>query len=205
MSSTTRRLTSIKGLALALGVIGCGLSSTASADASGEMLAGNCAGCHGVGGNSVGPAAPSIAAMDPMVFVDTMEAFQSGETYSTVMGRLAKGYSEDELEKMAAYFHAQQYRPAEQSYDKTLAAKGARLHDKYCEKCHVDGGKPLVDEEDYNILAGQWVPYLRYTMSDFIEDRREMEKKMRRKLEQMLEAEGDAGLDALYAFYASQQ
>ncbi len=197
--------TNIKRLTLAIGIIGLGLSSTASAEVSGAMLAGNCAGCHGSSGNSLGPAAPSISAMDPLVFVETMQAFQSGETYSTVMGRLAKGYSEDELEKMAAYFHAQEYRPAEQPYDKALASEGAKLHDKYCEKCHAEGGKPLVDEEDYNILAGQWVPYLRYTMSDFLENRREMDKKMRKKLEQMLEAEGDAGLDALYAFYASQQ
>ncbi|MBK1721974.1 c-type cytochrome [Thiocystis violacea] len=191
--------------ACAIGAVALGLSSLASADATPEMLAEACAGCHGPGGNSAGPAAPSIAAMDPMVLVDTMETFKSGDTYSTIMGRIAKGYSTEEFQKMAEYFHAQEYQPAKQTYDQALADKGAKLHDKYCEKCHAEGGKPLVDEEDYNILAGQWSPYLRFTMSDFREDRREMEKKMRKKLEEMLAAEGDAGLDALFAYYASQQ
>ncbi|EXJ14884.1 c-type cytochrome [Imhoffiella purpurea] len=195
-----------KPLTHAIGAIALGLSSAAGADgATGEMLAGACAGCHGDSGNSMGPAAPSIAAMDPMVFVDAMEAFKSGETYSTVMGRIAKGYSSQEFEKMGQYFKQQTYVPADQGYEVALVDEGARLHDKYCEKCHAEGGKPLVDEEDYSILAGQWTPYLQFAMSDFREDRREMEKKMRRKLEEMLEREGEESLDAVFSFYASQQ
>ncbi|MBK1719936.1 c-type cytochrome [Thiocystis violacea] len=192
-------------LALASGVLTLGLSSNAAAEATAEMLANSCAGCHGTHGNSVGPASPSISAMDPVVFVDTMEAFKSGDTNSTIMGRIAKGYSTEEFQKMATYFHKQPYQPARQSFDTALADKGAKLHDKYCEKCHAEGGKPLVDEEDYNILAGQWTPYLQFAMSDFREERRPMEKKMANKLNEMLKAEGDAGLDALFAFYASQQ
>jgi sulfide dehydrogenase cytochrome subunit len=42
-------------------------------------------------------------------------------------------------------------------------------------------------------------------MSDFREERRPMEKKMASKLRELLKAEGDEGLEALYAFYASQQ
>ncbi|MBK5964383.1 cytochrome c4 [Thiocystis minor] len=190
---------------LLTGALALGASSGAWAEATGAMLANSCAGCHGPHGNSVGPASPSIAAMDPVVFVETMEEFKNGETYSTIMGRIAKGYSTGEFEKMAEYFHAQTYQPAKQSFDTALADKGAKLHDKYCEKCHAEGGKPLVDEEDYNILAGQWLPYLQYAMEDFRADRREMEKKMRTKLNELLKAEGEDGIAAVNAFYASQQ
>ncbi|KXX63451.1 c-type cytochrome [Marichromatium gracile] len=193
-------------LSLTAGLLALGLVSAAQAgDATPEMLANACAGCHGTEGNSMGPAAPSISAMDPLVFVDTMEAFKSGDTYSTVMGRIAKGYDTAEFEAMAEYFHAQPYRPAPQDYDAALVDTGAQLHDRFCEKCHAEGGIPLVDEEDYNILAGQWMPYLRYAMEDFRADRRELPKKMRSKLEDMLEHHGEDGLEALYAFYASQQ
>lgn len=198
MRSTTK-------LALVAGSLTLLVASGARADATGEMLSGTCAGCHGPGGNSVGPAIPNISAMDPMVFVDTMEAYKDGDTYSTVMGRIAKGYSTEEFERMAEYFHAQEYQPAEQSFDTALVDEGAKLHDKYCEKCHAEGGKPLVDEEDYNILAGQWTPYLQFTMDDFRADRRPIEKKMRNKLDRMLEAKGEESLDAVYAYYASQQ
>ena len=42
-------------------------------------------------------------------------------------------------------------------------------------------------------------------MDDFQNDRREMPKKMKKQLEKMVKKEGDKGLDALYAYYASQQ
>jgi sulfide dehydrogenase cytochrome subunit len=192
--------------ALVGGALALGLSAGAMADddlPTGKMLVDTCAGCHGTNGNSVGPASPTIAAMDPYVFVDMMVAFAEEDTYSTIMGRIARGYTEEEYELMGEYLHSQQFQPAEQEFDQALVDKGAELHDKYCEKCHIEGGKPVPDEEDYYILAGQWTPYVKNAMSDFREDRRILPKKMGRKLERMLEAEGEESLAALYAFYAA--
>jgi sulfide dehydrogenase cytochrome subunit len=188
------------------GVLALGLSAAAPASddlPTGKMLVDTCAGCHGTNGNSVGPASPTISAMDPLVFVDMMKAFAEDETYSTIMGRIARGYTDEELELMGEYLHGIAYQPAKQALDQGLVDKGAKLHDRYCEKCHIEGGKPVPEEEDYYILAGQWTPYLKNAMSDFQNDRREMPKKMRRKLDSMLEAEGEDSLTALYAFYAA--
>jgi sulfide dehydrogenase cytochrome subunit len=197
----------MKKLALVGGALALGLSSLAFAEdgPSGKMLVDTCAGCHGTNGNSVGPASPSISAMDPIVFVDTMIAFTNGDTYSTIMGRIAKGYTEEEFERMAEYLHKQPYIAATQDYDESLVDEGAKLHDKYCEKCHIEGGIPVPEEEDYYILAGQWTPYLKYAMTDFEEERRIMPKKMGRKMEEMYENEGKDAMAALYAFWASQQ
>ena len=175
--------------------------------ASARMLSETCAGCHGTDGASVGPASPTIALMEKEAFVETMKGFQSGEIYSTVMGRIAKGYTEEEIGLMADFYAGQKFVAAKQEFDEGLVKTGEKLHDKYCEKCHAEGGKPIRGEEDeeYYILAGQWTPYLRYAMSDFREDRREMPKKMGKQLEKLIEKEGDKGLDALFAFYASQQ
>lgn len=186
-------------------LLGLGSSAAMAEGATAEMLANTCAGCHGTHGNSVGPASPTIAGMDPVVFADTMEAFKSGDTYSTIMGRIAKGYESEDFEKMGEYFKQQEYKPAKQEFDASLADKGAKLHDKYCEKCHAEGGKVLPDEEDYNILAGQWVPYMKNAMTDFRDGNRDMPKKMKKKLDKMLKDKGDESLDALWAFYASQQ
>ena len=197
----------MKKLALVGGALALGLSSLAFAEdgPTGKMLVDTCAGCHGTNGNSVGPASPSISAMDPIVFVDTMIAFTNGDTYSTIMGRIAKGYTEEEFERMGEYLHKQQYIAAKQDYDESLVEEGAKLHDKYCEKCHIEGGVPVPDEEDYYILAGQWTPYLKYAMTDFEAERRIMPKKMGRKMEEMYENEGKEAMAALYAFWASQQ
>jgi sulfide dehydrogenase cytochrome subunit len=173
------------------------------------MLANTCAGCHGTSGHSAGPASPIIAGINSTVFVDTMNGYKSGDIYSTIMGRIAKGYTDEELELMAEFFNTQEFKPAQQSYDTALVEQGTALHDKYCENCHAEGGTPLredgEDAEDFYLLAGQWTPYLEYTMQDFREDRREMPKKMREKLDGLLEKEGEAGISAVFAFYASQQ
>ncbi len=202
MAKQTLRL-ALAGSALIFGLASGGVGADEGPTA--KMLADTCAGCHGTNGASVGPASPSIAAMDPVVFVETMEAFKSDDTFSTIMGRIAKGYSTEEFEKMGEFFHEQTFIPAKQAFDEAKVAQGEKLHEKFCEKCHVEGAKPVPDEEDYYILAGQWTPYLKYSMSDFREDRRVMPKKMGKKLEAMLEDNGDASLDALWAFYASQQ
>ncbi|MEA3276317.1 MAG: cytochrome c4 [Pseudomonadota bacterium] len=202
MAKTSMKLAFLAGAA-ALGIA----SAASAAGPTASMLSNTCAGCHGEHGNSVGPASPTIAQMEKEAFIETMEGFKTGAIYSTIMGRIAEGYTEEEIELMAGYFSGQTYIPAKQSFDEGSVKKGQKLHDKYCEKCHAEGGKPVRGEEDeeYYILAGQWTPYLQYAMTDFQEKRREMPKKMKKKLDKMIEKEGDAGLEALYAFYASQQ
>jgi cytochrome subunit of sulfide dehydrogenase len=198
-------------LALLAGALALGLSSGANADATASMLANTCAGCHGTNGHSAGPASPIIAGINRVVFIDMMEGYKSGDIYSTIMGRIAKGYTEEELEKMAEFFNTQEFKPAQQEYNAALVEQGAKHHDKYCENCHAEGGIPLRDEEtgedaeDFYLLAGQWTPYLAYSMEDFREDRREIPKKMKSKLDDLLEKDGEEGLAAIFAFYASQQ
>lgn len=192
-------------IAVLSGMLALSLSSGVTAgDATGEMLSNTCAGCHGTFGNSVGPASPTIAGMEKEAFVETMKGFKEEEIYSTIMGRIAKGYDDDDFEKMAEYFVGQKFVAAKQDFDEKQVKKGTKLHDKYCEKCHVEGGI-IVEDEEYYLLAGQWLPYLRYTMEDFRADVRPMPKKMKKKMDKMLEREGDEGLEAIYHYYASQQ
>jgi len=201
---TLTRAALVAGLA-----VGAAFSATAAekpktimgADAA--MLSNTCAGCHGTNGNSMGPAAPSIAGLSPTYFEETMVGFASGEIPSTIMTRIAKGYTEDEIKAMAKFYGGQSFVKATQSFDDKLAAKGAKLHDKYCEKCHADGGQSA--EDDAGVLAGQWTPYVNWTLADYKAGDREATKKMKKKLSELLEREGNDGVIALLNFYASQQ
>ncbi len=170
---------------------------------SATMLANNCTGCHGTDGVSTGPAIPSIAGLSKQYFTDLMKAYKEGKAYSTIMTRIAKGYSEDDFKAMAEYYYAKPFVKAKQTADAKLAKDGKKLHDKYCEKCHAEGGTSR--DDDSGILGGQWAPYLKWTMADFKDGRREAPKKMQNKVEELLQKEGDAGIDALIAFYASQK
>ena len=119
------------------------------------------------------------------------------------MTRIAKGYTEQEIELMADFFSQQKFVRLDQKHDADMAKKGAKHHKKYCEKCHEDDGRSA--EDDAGILAGQWMLYLSYSMDDFISGRREMEKKMKKKLDLMMEEQGDQGMEELIHFYGAQK
>ncbi len=171
--------------------------------ASAEMLSNTCAGCHGTYGASNGPATPTIAGLSVEYFIETMEGFKTGETPSTIMTRIAKGYSGSQIKLMAGYFAKKPFVKAKQKFDANEVRKGAKLHDKYCEKCHANAGQ--LPEDESGILAGQWTPYLTATMSDYVSGKREMTKKMKKKVNKLMKKEGKAGMSALFNFYASQQ
>jgi sulfide dehydrogenase cytochrome subunit len=194
-------------LALALILISTSVSKadgdSSTGTPSATMLANTCAGCHGTNGSSVGPASPTIAGISPDYFIETMEAYQSGERPATIMNRIAKGYNAKEIELMANYFSKQPFIRQPQEYDAKLVKRGKKLHKKYCEKCHEDGGRS--SEDDAGILAGQWQAYIRFNLEDFTSGTRPMEKKMKKQLDKLDKAHGQAGINALIHFYASQQ
>jgi cytochrome c553 len=71
-------------------------------------LAATCANCHGTQGRAVqGATVPALAGVQQTYFVEQMKAFKSGARQATVMHQLAKGYSDAQVEQLAAYFAAQ--------------------------------------------------------------------------------------------------
>ena len=169
--------------------------------ASTEMLANTCAGCHGGNGVSAGPSIPTLAGLSPAYFVETMEGYKSDDIPSTIMGRLAKGYSTEEFTQMGEYFSKQKYVAATgQKVDEAKAEKGAKLHEKYCEKCHSESG--TVADDDSGFLKGQWKSYLVAQMMDFQNKDRKASKKMAKKMKKLHKKQGPAGFDALIEYYA---
>lgn len=164
------------------------------------MLANTCAGCHGGKGNSAGPSIPTIAGLSKTYFVEVMEGYKAGDVPSTIMGRLAKGYTTEEIEQMGDYFAEQSFVAAKQDTDEAKVKKGAKLHEKYCDKCHSEEGS--LAEDDAGILKGQWKPYLSAQMMDYHNKDRKATKKMAKKMKKMLNKEGSAGSEALVEFYS---
>ncbi len=173
----------------------------AKAGPSPEMLAQTCAACHGPMGSSVS-IIPTIAGADPEYFVETMQAFKNGDRKATVMDRVAKGYSDQEITAMADYFAARKPIAMQQDFSSTRANEGAKLHKQYCEKCHEQGGR---DTEASALLAGQSMLYLKYSMEDFKAGHREVPKKMKTQVRKMLEQHGEGAIESVINFYGSQQ
>ena len=69
-----------------------------------RSLAANCFTCHGTDGNSAGGVPPSLAGRNPAELFQTMKDFQSGKRPATIMHQHAKGYTDEQLRLIAAYF-----------------------------------------------------------------------------------------------------
>ncbi len=92
------------GLALAVAAFGASASHAQSTFDT-AVLAGTCFNCHGTDGRSPG-AIPSLAGRPQSVLEAQLLAFHAGDLPpgTTIMGRIAAGYSEDELKALAAWF-----------------------------------------------------------------------------------------------------
>lgn len=93
----------MKALSIALMVAAVG-GSGVSAFAASEPPPGasSCSGCHAAQVAAFS-AVPKITGRDAGEILTLMAAFRDGSRPSTVMGRLAKGFSEDELRPIAAW------------------------------------------------------------------------------------------------------
>jgi sulfide dehydrogenase cytochrome subunit len=80
-------------------------SQAATAGASGETIAYTCNGCHGTDGVSKG-AAPKLKGMPADYQAKTLKEFKSGKKWSTIMDRIAKGYSDEEIEAVSEYYES---------------------------------------------------------------------------------------------------
>jgi len=76
------------------------------AQEAGRNLAATCAMCHGTTGHSVGGNEP-LAGMAKDELVRKVKEFRSGAKPATVMHQLSKGYTDQQLEQIAAFFAAQ--------------------------------------------------------------------------------------------------
>jgi sulfide dehydrogenase cytochrome subunit len=82
------------------------LAARSADDAPARSLAATCASCHGTEGRSVSRDVPSLAGMSKDKIVSDMKAFRSGSRPASVMHQLARGYTDGQVDVIAAYFAA---------------------------------------------------------------------------------------------------
>ena len=174
------------------------LAATAeAAPPSPAMLSNACAGCHGTNGGSAGPVMPSLAGQSKEAIVVALQKFKSGERPSTIMGRLAKGYSDADFAAMGDYFASQKIYVTQQTLDPKRVAKGASLQEANCGRCHIEDGKE--GKDDTPAMASQWLPYLQMQMALYTAGMRKMPEKMEEKVKPLSVED----LESLLHFYAS--
>lgn len=178
-----------------------------------ESISQSCDECHGSGGVSQWDDVPTIAGIDAFVHSDALYMYRDkerpcpsseyrlGDTgrAATSMCEVVADFDDDTIESLAEHYAALDFVAAKQDFDPALAGKGESIHDSECAKCHSDGGSNAEDEA--SILAGQWMGYLRNSFAEFKSGDRMQPEKMQEKLDGI----GDADIEALAHYYASQQ
>jgi sulfide dehydrogenase cytochrome subunit len=94
-----------KSVCLALGVVLSAAASGEGEDLRAYMLASSCFNCHGDGSPN-GAGIPSLAGRDATFIRDALTGFRDGSRESTVMQRLARGYSDAEIAHIADWLAA---------------------------------------------------------------------------------------------------
>jgi cytochrome subunit of sulfide dehydrogenase len=87
------------------GALGTG-SAWAQAAPNGLALSLNCSTCHGLDGKGVTAVTP-LKGVPADTVVAAMKQFKSGERPATVMNRIAKGFTDEEIQAIASYLASQ--------------------------------------------------------------------------------------------------
>jgi cytochrome c553 len=98
-------LPSLRVLAAAAAAAAMPAALAQSADL-GRNLAATCANCHGTNGNARGDMKP-LAGLAADKILAMLADYKSGNQPASIMHQISKGYTEDQLKLIAAYFAAQ--------------------------------------------------------------------------------------------------
>lgn len=160
-----------------------------------EGLARTCNNCHGTGGVSVGHSMPSIAGLSESYLKNILMEWKTGARASANMTRLIKGYTDDEIAGLAAYYAKLPWKAQPQSVAADILAKGKDATER-CETCHgATGGQP--DDKDTPMLAGQWAKYMELELMKYRDEGFQMvHKKMMKNARKM--EEGDVATAAKF-------
>ena len=94
----------VKAAAAAIGISMIAAAAVSSAEP--PAGAASCSGCHPASARVSSPV-PRLVGLDRAAIVRAMQDFRSGQRAATVMDRLAKGFTDEEIQAIAAWYATQ--------------------------------------------------------------------------------------------------
>lgn len=177
------------------------------------VAAAACTGCHGPGGVSNNPWAPSLAGQPYTLIEDNLIAFRAGKRScskermdDSAAGSLSRAMclqvgqlADADIAALAQWFSSRMFVPVSQPFDPGGAESGSRLHlELGCDRCHADGGRETLGMAP--VLAGQWTPFLRRALYAFRDGTRRGPVMMNTPIQAL----SDDQVEALLNYYASR-
>ena len=149
-----------------------------------------CTGCHGLLEVSTDPETPSLAGQDPEYLVNAIKSYRNARKYEPMI-RVVAALTDTDVDNIAAFYTIQKSKPAENG-----PALVPELTQR-CNRCHGPG----VRSADVAIprLNGQDMDYLVMALRSYRDNRRQTSV-----MHSMVLPYGDASIEALASYYASQ-
>ena len=147
-----------------------------------------CAACHAADGNSAAAANPKLAGLNAEYIYKQLTDYKSGARKNPVMTGIVSSLSPQDMQNLAAYFSAQQPKPAT-AKDQELALIGQKIYRggvqgtgvPACASCHGAQGKGIPVQ--FPRLAGQHADYVYAQLNAFrVETRANDAAKMMRSI-----------------------
>ncbi len=145
--------------------------------AAGKTKSAGCGACHGVDGNSVNPAWPSLAGQHPGYMVKQLQNFKTGTRANATMAPMATPLSEQDMKDLAAFYSDQEIKLG--LTDPDLVNLGEKIYRggnsetglAACIGCHSPSGlgNPAAN---FPSLSGQHVAYVVSQLKAFRDGRR---------------------------------
>ncbi|MGQ0710371.1 MAG: c-type cytochrome [Rhodoferax sp.] len=129
----------------------------------GARVAGFCANCHGIGGNSPHPDTPNLAGQNTAYLLEQVRQFADGRRRNMFMEGMIKALSVDERIGVVLHY-ARQEVAAQPITNPALVSKGQAYYQKVCFRCHGDNGR---GNETIARIAGQQPGYLSTTLKRY--------------------------------------
>ena len=95
----------MRRITMLVAILVCAVPAALAQDA--QKLAAPCAICHGTEGRAVTKDVVPLAGLPREHIASQMRAFRDGQRSATVMHQIAKGYTDAQIDAMAAWFSAQ--------------------------------------------------------------------------------------------------
>jgi cytochrome c553 len=158
------RITSAFGL-VAVVALSLPVTAVAKGDpAKGQALAGACAACHGVDGNSAISVNPNLAGQHAEYVAKQLSEFKAGTRANAIMAGMAAGLTPENMADLGAYFRSQKVR-APGAKNRDLVEQGRKLYRggdtarglPACSACHSPTGAGMASQ--YPRIGGQHADY----------------------------------------------
>jgi cytochrome c553 len=155
-----------------------------------------CVKCHGEDGNASGSGMPNLTAQEPAYFVQSMQAYRSGDRSHRLMQKLVAELDDEVLQKLGVFYAVQAPARTETAGEGNADLGRSLVED--CSACHGADGN--ASGAATPTLAGQDARYFAKAMLAYQEGKRQHDKMF-----EAVNGLSESDVQNLAAFYAAQE